>query len=293
MSEQTTIELDANGIRFHALTQGSGPLALCLHGFPDDATTWRHQAPVLAAAGYRVVAPYLRGYAPTAPSPQGYYQTAALGRDVVALLDALSPDEPAVVIGHDWGALASYAAAVLAPEKIRRLVTMAVPYGPRLATAFTTNYEQQKRSWYVFFFQTMMAESSVEHDGLRFIRNLWRDWSPDWNFTEADIAPVLATLGRPGVLEAAIGYYRCLLDPARMDPALMADQMRIGFEAVTVPTLYIHGTGDGCMAADLADGMEEVFPAGLEKVFVEGAGHFVHRENPDHVTAEILSFIQK
>src|SRR5205085_8411863 len=138
MTEPTRIEVDANGIHFVALTMGEGPLMLCLHGFPDDARTFRHQMPVLAKAGYRVVAPFMRGYAPTSASPAGNYQTAALGRDAAALVEALSPEAKAVVFGHDWGALAAYGAALLAPDRIRKLITAAVPYGPRLATAFTT-----------------------------------------------------------------------------------------------------------------------------------------------------------
>ena len=293
MAETKTIEVEANGIRFTALEQGSGQLMLCVHGFPDNALTWRHQMPVLAAAGYRVVAPYTRGYAPTSASPTGTYQTAALGRDIIGLIDVLSPDRPAVVFGHDWGALGSYAAALHAPHRIEKLVAASVPYGPSMTTAFLTNYAQQKRSWYVFFFLTMMAETAVAHDGMSFIRNLWHEWSPTWEFTEADIAPVLETLGKPGVLTAAIAYYRCLFDPALLDPALMDEQMRYGVEPVRVPTLYIHGTNCGCMGAELIDGMEAAFPAGLEKALIEGAGHFVHREKPGEVTARVLRYLGK
>lgn len=291
MSDPKTIEIEANGIRFTALEQGEGPLLLCLHGFPDDATTWEKQMPFFAKAGYRVVAPYMRGYAPTSPSPTGHYQTAALGRDVVALLDALSPGRPADVVGHDWGALASYAGALAGPDRFRRLVTASVPYGPRLAMAFTTNYAQQKRSWYIFFFQTMMAEMAVAHDDFRFIRHLWQDWSPTWNFTDADIAPVLRTLAKPGVLDAAIGYYRAMFQPHLQDPELASEQMMFGLAPVTVPTLYVHGADDGCMGLELLEGMEEAFPSGLEKEVVAGAGHFVQREKPDVVNARILKFL--
>lgn len=293
MNNTTTIQLEANGIRFTALSQGEGQLLLCLHGFPDDARTFRHQMPAFAAAGYRVVAPFMRGYAPTSPSPTGTYQTAALAHDAVALIDALSPGRPAVVFGHDWGAMTAYGAAVFAPEKVEKLVTAAVPYGPRVGMAFATDYAQQKRSWYMFFFQTMLAEMAVAHDGLRFIRNLWHDWSPTWDFTEEDIAPVLETLSRPGSLEAALGYYRCMFQPALQDPALMGDQMRVGMESVLVPTLYLHGADDGCIGADLMEGMEASFPLGLTKAVVEGAGHFMHCEKPEVVTRRILEFLQK
>lgn len=290
-TEPRTIEIDANGLRFTAFEAGEGPLVLLLHGFPDDATTWKPQMAALAAAGYRVVAPYMRGYAPTSASPTGTYQTAALGRDVVALVDALSPEHPAVVFGHDWGALAAFSAALKAPHRIRKLITAAVPYGPRMMEAFTTNYAQQKRSWYVFFFQQVMAEMAVSHDGFRFIRDLWKDWSPTWAFTDADIAPVLETLGKPGVLEAAIGYYRCLFDPSRMDPELMEEQMKYGFSPIEVPTLHLHGREDGCMGGELLEGMEASFPAGLTTVVIDGAGHFLNREQPERVNAEVLQFL--
>lgn len=291
MKHSRTIEVEANGIRFTAFEQGEGPLLLCLHGFPDDARTWRHQMPAFAEAGYRVVAPYMRGYAPTSAPEGGFYQTAALGRDIVGLIDALSPERPAFVFGHDWGALGAYAAALAAPARIAKLVTAAIPYGPRLNAAFLTNYAQQKRSWYIFFFQTPMAEMAVAHDDLRFIRNLWHDWSPTWDFRDDDIAPVLETLGRPGVLEAAIGYYRCLFDPARLDPALMEEQMRYGQAPIVVPTLSLHGADDGCMGLELTEGMEEAFPAGLTKAIIAGAGHFLHCEKPDEVNARVLRFI--
>jgi len=291
MAQPQTIEIEANGIRFTALTLGEGPLMLCLHGFPDDAHTWRYQMPFFAGEGYRVVAPFMRGYAPTSPAPNGWYQTAALGRDAAALVDVLSPGRRAVVFGHDWGAMAAYGAALFAPERVEKLVTAAVPYGPRLAAAFTTSYEQQKRSWYMFFFQTFMAETAVAHDNLSFIRRLWHDWSPQWRFTEADIAPVLETLAKPGVLEAAIGYYRSMLNPAHQDPALMADQMRLGLEPIAVPTLYIHGKADGCMGMELAEGMEDSFTGGFEMAAIDGAGHFVQCEKPREVNERVLRFL--
>lgn len=293
MTTPKTIELDANGIRFHAFEKGEGPLALLLHGFPDDATTWTAQLDALAEAGYRAVAPYMRGYAPTSPSPNGSYQTAALGRDILALLDVLSPDAPAFVVGHDWGAIASYAAAVKAPGRIRRLVTLSVPYGPRMNSAFLVNYAQQKRSWYIFFFQTMLADMAVAHDDLAFIRNLWRDWSPTWKFTDADIAPVLATLGAPGGVEAALAYYRCLFNPALLDPDLMDEQAMVGLAPIDVPTLYLHGADDGCMGVEMLDGMEDSFPKGLEKAVLGGCGHFLHREKSEEVSIRIREFLEK
>jgi pimeloyl-ACP methyl ester carboxylesterase len=122
-----TARVDANGIEFAVLEAGSGPLALCLHGFPDSAHTWRHLLPRLASAGFRAVAPFMRGYAPTVIAADGCYRLGALVADAVALHDALGGDDRAVLIGHDWGAEAAYGAAAFAPDRWRRLVTVAVP----------------------------------------------------------------------------------------------------------------------------------------------------------------------
>lgn len=284
-----TIEVEANGIRHSALVAGSGPLVLCLHGFPDDARTYRYQVPALVAAGYRVVCPYLRGYAPSEPAPDGNYQTAALAHDAIALIDELG-DGSAAVVGHDWGAITAYGVAVLAPHKVRRLATLAVPYGPQLATAFLTNYAQQKRSWYMYFFQLPTAEMSVAHDDLAFIRELWRDWSPGFEDRDGVVDGVVETLSKPGVLDAALGYYRSMWQPERQDPALAADQGRIVADPVTVETLYLHGADDGCLGVELTEGMEAAFPGGLTKEVVDGAGHFLHLEKPDLVTERIVEF---
>src|SRR5205085_918210 len=143
--------VQARGLTFATIEEGDGPLVLCLHGFPDHARSFRHQLPALASAGYRAVAPAMRGYAPTGPAAVGRYQSAALAEDAVALIAALGYDD-AVVFGHDWGALAAYGAALAAPTRVRKLVTAAVPYGPQVTAAFMTSYDQQRRSWYMFFF---------------------------------------------------------------------------------------------------------------------------------------------
>src|SRR5512135_27547 len=109
----------ANGVRFATLEAGDGPLVLCLHGFPDDARSFRHQLPALAKAGFRAVAPFMRGYAPTEVPADGRYQSAVLSQDIVALISALGSSS-AYVFGHDWGAVAAYGAAVLAPDKVTK-----------------------------------------------------------------------------------------------------------------------------------------------------------------------------
>jgi pimeloyl-ACP methyl ester carboxylesterase len=283
--------VEARGLTFHTLEEGEGPLVLCLHGFPDHARSFRHQLPALAAAGYRAVAPALRGYAPTGPAPDGRYQTAALAEDAVALIAALGYDD-AIVFGHDWGALAAYGAALAAPARVRKLVTAAVPYGMQVSHAFMTSYAQQKRSWYMFFFQTPFADVALAHEDFAFLERLWRDWSPGWRFPADEMAALKETFRQPGVATAALGYYRAMLDPSHQDPALAALQSRIMVDPIDVPGLMLHGADDGCMGAELVAGMEAYFPRGLRVEIVPGTGHFLHQEDPNRVNALLLDFLR-
>lgn len=281
----------ARGLDFPTLEEGEGPLALCLHGFPDHLRSFRHQLPALAEAGFLAVAPAMRGYAPSARPDDGSYQTAALAEDVVALIDALGCDD-AVVLGHDWGAVAAYGAAIAAPQRVRKLVTAAVPYGPQIMTAFTTSYAQQRRSWYMFFFQTPFAEAAVAHDDYAFLERLWADWSPGWQWPPEAIASLKETFRRPGVLESALGYYRALFNPSLQRPEYTALQMRMMLEPIDVPAMMLHGANDGCIGPELLEGMAAFFPRGLRVEVLPRVGHFVHQEAPDEVNRLILEFLR-
>src|SRR5437868_6781078 len=153
----------ANGLEFPILEAGEGPLVLCLHGFPDHARSWTPLLRRLAGEGYRAVAPTMRGYWPGGAAPDRRYGAAALGQDVLALIEALGC-ETANLVGHDIGARAAYAAASLDPNRIGKLVGMAVPYGQRILSAFFADGDQQRRSWYMFYFQTPLAELGVPFD---------------------------------------------------------------------------------------------------------------------------------
>lgn len=273
----------ANGVEFECLTWGDegGPLALLLHGFPDTAHTWRYLGPALGAAGWRAVAPFMRGYAPTSVPADGRYQTGALARDAHELWEALGGGPDAVLIGHDWGAAAVYGAAVLAPERWAKVVGLAVPPAGVIGRGLFT-YDQLRRSWYMFFFQHPLADMAVANDDLEFVARLWQDWSPGYAYEE-DVASVRKSLGSPENLAAALGYYRALFDPTRHDPALANEQIAAA-GMPTQPLLYLHGSTDGCMGVDLARLYEDV-------VVVEGAGHFLQLEQPEVVNRLILEFL--
>lgn len=285
-----TGSVTANGLNFHYLEMGEGPLVLCLHGFPDHARSFRHQLPALAAAGYRVVAPYLRGYAPTENPTNGPYQPAALSQDVIALIEALA-GQPSVVFGHDWGAIAAYGAATIAPEKISKLITAAVPFPSAILSAFVTNPAQQRRSWYVFLFQLPFAEEAVALNDYAFLERIWQDWSPGWAYPAEEMASLKATFRQPGTLQAAVGYYRHMLNPANHVADLATIQAKLFTVPINVPTLYFHGAKDGCLGRELAEGMEQFFSKGLQTVVIPDAGHFVHQEKPEEVNAALLKFL--
>jgi pimeloyl-ACP methyl ester carboxylesterase len=291
MSSITEARVTANDVEFAYLQAGEGPLALCLHGFPDSAWTWRHLLPALADAGYHAVAPFMRGYAPTSVPADARYQTAALALDACALHDELGGDGEAVIIGHDWGAMATYIAANHEPERWRRVVTVAVPPAGAVAGGFLT-YAQLKRSWYMFFFQHGLADIVVGMGDLDFIDGLWADWSPGYDASD-DLPHVKDALRDPANLAAALGYYRATLGNVGVDPALDAVQAK-GNDATAQPTLYVHGRDDGCMGIEVAEAATAFLTSpGSRMEVVDGAGHFLQLEQPDVVNRLILGFVSE
>jgi pimeloyl-ACP methyl ester carboxylesterase len=286
----------ANGLQFGILEAGSGPLALCLHGFPDSADSWRHLLPALAGAGFHAVAPFMRGYAPTAVPADGAYHLGALVADAVALHEVLGGDRNAVLIGHDWGAEAAYGAAAFAPDRWRRLVTLAVPPAA-LDEVLFNDYEQLKRFFYLFMFRDPagLAETVVAHDDMAFLDELWRDWSPGFQPGE-HLAQVKQSLRQPANLAAALGYYRAaggagpVAQAAGAADRFATEQQAVGRQAPQ-PTLYLHGARDGCIGVDLARDGERFLAPSSRMIVIDDAGHFLHLEDPAQVNDHILSWV--
>ncbi len=292
------ISFEASGMSFRALEWGpaSGRLALCLHGYPDTAWTWRHLGPYLAARGWRVVAPFQRGYAPTDLAPDGCYQVGALAADATGAHRALGGDEQAVLIGHDWGAIASYAAASHSPWLFRRIVTLAVPPLPAVSGAPGSVREwadeavviarQLRMSWYMLFQQLPWVPELVLP---RLAPRLWSRWSLRYDAAD-DVARLRAALPDRTRANAALSYYRAMVRPWTHLNRYAAEQSH--WRAVPdCPILYLHGTADGCMQSALAERARSALTAPSQVELVAGTGHFLHLERPDEVNALIARFI--
>ena len=290
--EPTQGTVRANDLEFAYLELGSGPLALCLHGFPDSPHGWRHLLPALADAGYRAVAPWMRGYAPTQVPATGHYQVGALAADANALHQALGGDADAVLIGHDWGATAVYPAVNHEPDRWSAMVAAAVPHPSAVAGMFF-DYDQLKRSFYMFVFQHPLAEAIVQMNDLDFIDRLWADWSPglDDAAARAAVAHVKDALRDPANLAAALGYYRATLGGVGLDPVY--DEIQgAGGQPVTIPALYLHGRDDGCVGVGVAEaGAPFLTHEHSRTEIVDDAGHFLQLEQPETVNRLILDFL--
>jgi pimeloyl-ACP methyl ester carboxylesterase len=286
--------VQANGIDFAYIEAGpkDGPLALCLHGFPDHAPTFRHMLPALAAAGWHAVAPWTRGYHPTGVAPDGQYQSATLSLDALALLDALGGDRRSVIIGHDWGSVASCGAGILAPERMARVVCMAVPQNALAFTKLISDWEQMKRSWYMWYLQLPgIYEMSFSGDDCAALENIWRDWSPGLAIDQDDMGRIRAMFSRPEVFEAAIGYYRCTVDGTRQSDDLIEEQMATTGDTLGAPALFISGADDGLFIPEQFHEGADYCTAECRVEVLDNCGHFMHLERPDEVNRLVLDFI--
>jgi pimeloyl-ACP methyl ester carboxylesterase len=260
------LRINADGVELAVLDEGTGDAVLLLHGFPDSGRLWRHQIPTLTDAGFRVVAPDLRGFgASEKPADVSDYRIGRSVADMVALLDALEI-EKAHVVGHDWGAAVAWALALLAPQRVDRLVVMSVGH-----PGVKRTLEQREKSWYMLLFQFPEAEAILQQNDSALLRE-WAASHPELDLERFD-------------LTAGLNWYRANLHPRReLEPPR-------ALPPVQADTLGIWSTGDRYL---LERGMTESahhVEGRWRYERVEDAGHWMQLDQPERVNALLLDFL--
>ena len=268
-----------------------GPAVVLLHGFPDDAHAYDAVAPGLAARGFRVLVPWLRGYGATRfldPATPRSGEQAALGADLRDFLDALGIGR-ALLAGYDWGGRAACVVAALWPERVRGLVSIGGYNIQHLASAGQpAAAEQELAFWYQWYFQTERGRAGLAANRRAIGRLLWRLWSPNWGFDEATFERTAAAWDNPDYVDVVIHSYRHRHNAAPGDPALARIEAALAARpAIGVPTINLEGAADGVGAPDFPDRDGAHFSAFYERRVLDRVGHFLPHEAPEAVVAAI------
>src|SRR6058998_2530362 len=276
--------------------EGGSPIVL-LHGFPDDARAFDTVAPPLASAGYRVLVPYLRGYGPTrfldAAEPR-MAQQAAIGQDLLDFMDALGIPG-AGLAGYDWGGRAACIAAILAPERVRALVTIGgYNVQDALAPPRPAPPEQERAFWYQWYFNTERGRAGLERNRRELCRLLWQEWSPTWKFDDATFDRTAPSFDNPDFVPVVIHSYRHRHRNAPGDPRFDEVERRLAARPpIAVPTAVLVGAEDGVDPVRRSEGHLALFPQGTERRIVAGAGHFMPREQPGAVVDALVALLRR
>ncbi|MCW2756110.1 MAG: Epoxide hydrolase [Marmoricola sp.] len=269
-------EATAGGQTFRYVDSGEGPLVLLLHGFPDLPTGWDSLRGHLNTAGYRTVAPYLRGYHPATFSARAF-TTRDQADDVALLLDALGADT-AVVIGHDWGADATYSSATVHPDRVTKMVALGIPHPstlkPSLRTAWTGRH--------FLYFKLPWAETTARLFGLSMVDRLYRRWAPHWDGPMRDVSvrSAVEAFSDPRVLRGALAYYKALKPGTPLYRATIA-----------VPALVVGGADEPAVLHQGYAATPSRFTGPCTVKILDGAGHWPHRENEADFLAALLPFL--
>lgn len=287
-------DIITNGIRMHYVTQGSGPLVLLLHGFPEFWYSWRRQITFLAEHGFTVVAPDLRGYNDT-DKPRKGYDIATLLRDIEGLIQGVQGEQgvinhartqKAIIVGHDWGGVLAWAFAIRYPDMTERLIVMNAPHPQAMYRELRT-LEQLRKSWYIFFFQLpWLPEYVLSRNRANAIGSMLRGSALQKTAFERDItAKYQQAMSKPGAMTAALNYYRQMF---RRPPAPATPKN----SHVSAPTLLIWGEQDIALGLNLTTGLEGWVP-NLTIKRLPDSGHWVQQEQPDQVNQLMLEFLSE
>jgi len=282
LSDPKTI--DVGGTQLAYFEQGSGPLVVCVHGYPDTAHTYERLLGALADAGYRAVAPFLRGYHPSAIPADGDYSGITLGQDVLGLIRALG-ESSAALVGHDWGAMAVYSATMQAdPEVIDALVTLAIPHPRSLKPSLGAIWKARHFITYQF---KSGAVKRLKAKDFAHLDHIYKRWAPTWSDATEDIARAKACFRNPGVPEAALGFYWSWRAEQGDKEARRTLARRID-----VPSLAIGGADDGAVGPKAWARTTGCYNGHYEYEVLDGVGHFPHSEAPDVVVPRVVDFLK-
>ena len=284
-------------IGYHESGPADGFPVLLFHGFPDDAHAYDGVAPVLAKAGFRAFAIYLRGYGPTRfldPSVPRMAQQSAIAQDVIDFADALELPRFAVS-GYDWGGRASCITAALHPDRVRAAVLCGgysiqntITQGPPAPPQAVRN------SWYQWYFNTETGREGLTKNRKALCRYMWQEWSPTWKFSDAMYEQTAASFDNPDFVDCVLHSYRHRNFNAPSEPRLLDTEKRLATRPkVEVPTIVLHGADDGFgkPAPDTTNAERTAFPRLVARRVVAGAGHFVPHEQPDAVAQALLDVL--
>jgi epoxide hydrolase 4 len=276
--------IEANGIRFHYLTDGDGPLVVLLHGFPQFSHEYRRLVPALARAGYRAVAPDMRGFGATSrPARISDYSVETLGDDVAALIDALG-ETKAHVLGHEWGALVAAEAALSHPDKVDTVILVNGAPEITLGRAIHHSRRQRIRSSYILFYRIpRLPESWLTVFHGRAMRLLFRDAA----FSARDLRVYRDAICRPRAAWAGLAYFRSIAQ------TIKEDSHRLRGKRISAPGLILWGERDRILRRDLTQWIDRQFVNPTEKVYFPDAGHWVIETRPEDVARAVIAFLDE
>jgi pimeloyl-ACP methyl ester carboxylesterase len=264
--------IEANGISLYVEEHGEGTPVLMLHGWPDSARLWRHQVPVLASRGYRVITPDLRGFGRSEqPAEVRSYSLRNVIGDITGLLDAL--DVPAAhVVGHDWGGAVAWLAAIMRPDRVRTLTVISTPH-----PLVPPTIRQHEMAWYQLFFQFYgVAEATIQHDDWAWLRMMTRG--------DGDLSQAIEDLSRPGALTASLNWYRANVAPRMPGPGPT-------LPPVAAPTLGIWSTGDHYLDGERMKASAEFIQGPWRYEEIPGASHWMPLDAPDRLNDLLLDWL--
>jgi pimeloyl-ACP methyl ester carboxylesterase len=276
---------DTLNIGFNAAGAADLPVILLLHGWPDDARTWDQVAPALNKAGFRTIAPWLRGFGPTrflSPDTVRDGRMEALAQDAIDLMDGLGVNRFAIA-GHDWGARIAYALAALIPDRLIAITALSLGYSPR-GSFPVPEFSQSRAWWYQWFMAVDRGAEAVAKDPKGFARLQWETWSPQGWFDDATFEATANSFDNPDWLAITLSSYRGRWREEPRDPRYDELHERIAdIETIATPTLLLQGEADRTVLPQSTENKERFFTGPYKRLVLGGIGHFPTREAPDVV----------